>query len=153
MNTTALFNGDPNGLSDTFMVTPGHVCVLSATGFSDEVARPDNSTFKRDQVVCVRRLVAQSDPKAGTKASDPMHCHRCVDDLGAIITVTIMSSDIVMRDGECWHLSADNNLGVIGLPGSYQLEMNDLAAIDDIQVYAQFFRTEDLPPAMNGLFF
>ena len=60
---------------------------------------------------------------------------------------------IVQTCDGTWTLSACNNLGIIGVPGSYRLELNDPTAIGEAQVYAELIKVSELPPQISNLFF
>ena len=45
------------------------------------------------------------------------------------------------------------NIGIIGVPGTYRLELNDTTAIGVAQVYAELIQVNKLPVQIKDLFF
>lgn len=135
--------------SSVFNVPPGKVCVLFASKLQRDKYRVDNSEFLSPQSVCVRRLVHSFDQVKFTRRSD------CSCDW--IFDVDAYSADVVADEivdtGCCWTLTRDNNLGIIAVPGTYRLELNDSTAIGEAQVYADLYSAENFPIHAGKLFF
>lgn len=131
--------------SDVFSVAPGKVCVLFATGFEYDRVRVDNSEFAAKQSVCVRRI---------------KHSHGLVWQRNAVCdwiatptTAVEVGDELVQVNGCGWTLDKCNNLRIIGVPGTYRLELNDATAIGVLQVYAEQFDAVAFSPSVGHLFF
>ena len=132
--------------SDVFTVPPGMVCVLFAAGLERYKAQTTNTEFKSPQTVCVRRLLYDADIVFEKNA---------VCDWVARVSAAVKIADEPVQTcgGGCWSLTQENNMGVIGVPGTYRLELNDATAIGDVQVYADLYSIQSVAPQVAALFF
>lgn len=133
--------------SSVFNVPVGYCCILHATDFKSEKYRDDAATFIGPQVVCVKRLVH------GFKARRVVNL-QCdwIFDIDNSRAEEVVDQIVQTCDGT-WTLSACNNIGIIGVPGSYRLELNDPTAIGVAQVYAELVKVSELPSQISNLFF
>lgn len=136
--------------SSIFNVPPGKVCVLFASKLKREKYRVDNSEFASPQTVCVRRLVHNFDQVKFTRRSD-CGCCDWIFDVDAYSAD--MVADEVVDTGCCWSLTREKNLGIIAVPGTYRLEINDSTAIGEAQVYADLYDAKNFPTQAGNLFF
>lgn len=134
-------------MSSVFTVPPGKVCVLFGAHFEQFKVRNDAAEFVSPQAVCVRRVLH------GFVAPEQSTCS-CgwVFDLDNV-RANLIVDELVSHCNEPWQLTLCSNIGIIGLPGSYRLELNDATAIGIIQVYAELYGAKNFPMQMQGLFF
>lgn len=132
--------------SDILNIAPGKVCVLYASGMQAERCRVSDDEFKVPQSVCVRKIVHSVDTAL-------VHRSTWCDWVVTPKNVLAVVDDIVETDGNCWELTLSNNLRIIGVPGTYRLELNDCTAIGVVQVYADLYNVEQLPHQISHLFF
>ena len=64
-----------------------------------------------------------------------------------------ISDQFVQTNNGVWSLSMCCNIGIIGVPGTYRLELNDTTAIGVAQVYAELIQVNKLPVQIKDLFF
>lgn len=133
--------------SSVFNVPPGKCVVLHAAHLADWKERIDASEIRVPQIVCVRRLIHEFIP-------DDTRISTCgwiydIQDTGA---VKMVDHPIVTCNGP-WQLSKCRNIGIIGVPGAYRLELNDTAAIGVAQVYAELFDLSSFAVQVKDLFF
>lgn len=146
MSTIALWQNTNKTLySDIFTITPGTAGVLFATGFERERVRVTNSEFVSPQAACVQRLIHVSE------ASRTL-TNLC-EQAAAISDAEVAGNELVQVCNSCWLLTQDNNLRIIGVPGTYRLELNDATAIGVIQVYLDIYPVSNLPLQIQHLFF
>ena len=133
--------------SSIFNVPPGNVCVLFASGLLLQKVRSTADDIIGPQVVCIRRLLhdyeglkATPDVCGWTFNIDNVHADKIVDML-------------VQTCGYPWQLTSCRNIGIIGVPGHYRLELNDSTAIGVAQVYAELYDIKSIPLQVQGLFF
>lgn len=131
--------------SDVFNVAPGKACVLFAVRFEREKVRVDNSEFVSPQAVCVRRLIHST----GLVYNRTATC----DWVASATEASEVGDEPVQVCGACWMLTQSNNIRIIGVPGTYRLELNDATAVGIIQVYADIVPANSLPPQIQNLFF
>ena len=136
--------------SSVFTVPPGKVCVLFAAKLQKEKYREDNSDFMSPQAVCVRRLVHDFDQSKFLIRSDCGCCDWIFDVEG--YTEEVVADELVGTNC-CWMLTKNKNMGIIGVPGTYRLELNDSTAIGEAQVYADLYDAADFPQQVKDLFF
>ena len=144
--TVPLWSQDNHTIySDVFTVAAGKVCVLFAVGLLDERVKTRNTEFNAPQAVCVRRLLYAPDLVFGKSAT-------C--DWVAVSTSASKIADArVSVSKGCWLLTPNNNLGIIGVPGVYRLELNDATAVNEAQVYAELYDAAAVPLPAGALFF
>lgn len=134
--------------SNPFRVNVGTVVLLTATGFKEKKRRTDAMQFDGPQVACVRRLLFGHECKP---VPEQVPCGWILDPHK--VHATIDSDDVVISGCQPWQLTACNNIGIIALPGVYQLEFNDATMVGVTQVYAERYNLEALPVGLSGLYF
>lgn len=135
--------------SSVFNVPAGYCVTLFATGLLDEKVRQSAEEFTVPQIVCVRRLVHEYE-KAQT-----ILCEGCcgyIFDLANVRADTI-NDGLVSTCGRPWQLDPCRNIGIIGVPGTYRLHINDATAVGVAQVYADWYRASQIPSQVESLFF
>lgn len=151
-DTRALWSpGNDSLYSDLFSVSVGSVCVLFATNLERDKVKVDDSEFVSPQSICVHRLVY---------TANRTYKQNAVCEVVAITDAPVLVADEIVqtcrcrdKEGNCWILTQSNNIGIIGLPGIYRLELNDATAIGVAQVYAELYPADSLPAGMDHLFF
>lgn len=138
--------GSTSMYSDIINIAPGKVCVIYASGLEIERCRTSNDEFKGPQAICVRKLIHAADMVLVRRST---WCDWVVTPTNA---ATVMD-DVVQVSGCCWELTHNNNLRIIGVPGTYRLELNDCTAIGTAQAYADLYSVEQLPHNIAHLFF
>lgn len=149
MALTPLFKPENASLfSNVFTVPEGKCCVLHAVGLKREKIRTDASEIKVAQQVCVRRMVHSYRPD-----DDDCECScGCSFDMDDVSAKNIADQPVVTCSGP-WALSACDNLRIIGVPGTYRLELNDSTAIESVQVFADMYDNHAFASQVTGLFF
>lgn len=133
--------------SSVFTVPVGKVCVLYAVGLEQDKVRQTADEFLAPQALCVRKIIAEHLPVEDIDA-----CHWVVDMTRFFATHTIVDS-FVQSNGCSWSLDACSNMRIIGVPGTYCLELNDTTAIGKVQVYAELYDINHIPMQVRDLFF
>lgn len=134
--------------SNLFRISPGSAMLLTATGFKQRKKRTDAMQFDGPQVACVRRILFGHECKP---LPEQVPCGWILDPRQ--IHATLDSDDVVISGCTPWQLTACNNIGIIALPGVYQLEFNDSTMVGVAQVYAERYNLEELPSTLSGLYF
>lgn len=134
--------------SNPFRIEPGYSILLTAVGFKEEAYKEDGTVFSGPQVACVRRILLGHECKP---LPDQIPCGWIFDP--KMVHATIASDEVVISNCQPWQLTPCNNIGIISLPGLYQLEFNDATMIGVAQVYAERFENRHLPQNLQGLYF
>lgn len=133
--------------SSVFFVPPGQCCLLYATGLAAERYRASAEEFAAPQCVCVKRLIYEF--KSPTLVN--LQCN-WIFDIDNTCAEEI-SDQFIQTNNGTWSLSMCSNIGIIGIPGSYRLELNDSTAVGVAQVYAELIQVDKLPVQIKDLFF
>lgn len=133
--------------SSVFFVPPGQCCLLYATGLAAERYRESPEEFSAPQCVCVKRLIHEF--KAPRHVNLQCNWIFDMDNSGA----EEVSDQLIQTCNGAWSLSMCNNIGIIGVPGTYRLELNDATAVGTVQVYAELIKANLLPEQIKDLFF
>lgn len=136
-------------LSSVFIVPPERAVLLFASGLLAERVRTSASQFKGPQAVCVERVVFGIDSPAASSFRDGCSC--VVD--GFLPSAAMKAFEQVQTCSLPWMLDPCRNIGVIGIPGTYRLRLNDATAIGNAQVYAEWFDFDAIAPQAYGVFF
>lgn len=134
--------------SALFVVPAGGAVVLTAVGF-EQYKTQESGEAKTEQQACVQRVLHEFTPDA----------LRCCDGPCEWIYVLSrpmareISSEVVSIGGCGWSLSMCDNLRILGIPGTYRLELNDSAALGVAQVYAELYNIDQIAPQVVGPFF
>lgn len=134
--------------SSIFCVPAGQVCVLFASGLEMNKVRTDASELVAPQMVCVRRLLH------GYDGISPRTDGQCgwIFDISQVRAEKLVD-ELVLTCGCAWQLTACRNIGILGVPGHYRLELNDATAIGVAQIYAELYDANSIPLQVQGLFF
>lgn len=133
--------------SSVFTVPQFKVCLLFGANFQLEKYRTSASEFVSPQAVCVRRVMH------GFVAPDTS-----LESCGWVFDIDSVRADMIVDEvvatcGSPWQLTLCRNIGIIGLPGSYRLELNDSTALGTLQVYAELYEANSFPTQIKDLFF
>lgn len=133
--------------SSVFNVPPGQVCLLFADGLSPQKVRISAEEIVVPQTVCVRKLLF------GFEGIKP-EADLCgwIFNIDSVQVDTLVDS-LVHTCGLPWQLTSCRNIGIVGVPGNYRLELNDTTAIGTVQVYAELFDAKSIPLQVKDLFF
>lgn len=134
--------------SEVFSVPPGQVCLLFATNLQRYRHRVDATTPATAQRVCVRKMLHSFNADAGDTS---LPCGFVFDTRS--VKADVLADTLVYSSKGTWSLSSCHNVGIIGLPGSYRLELNDATAIGVAQVYAELHDADKIPLHVKDLFF
>ena len=146
MSAQPLWRPDNTSMfSDVFNVPPGKVCLLYATGLLSERVKVEDAEFKVPQAFCVKRLLYEPDLVYGKNAT--------CDWVAVSTSAQQIADEYVQTSNGCWTLTEAHNIGIIGLPGVYRLEINDATAIGTAQVYAEQYDITAIPVHIKDLFF
>lgn len=137
--------------SSVFCVPPRQVCVLHAVGFEKFAYRADATAFQTSQVACVRRVLYGFDTASFADAKESQSC-------GFVFDITESRADkisdlVVTTCNGSWQIGMCRNLAIIGVPGSYRLELNDATAVGVANVYAELVHVDAMPVQVKDLFF
>lgn len=130
--------------SSVFHIRPGEVAMLVASGMEKYKFRAENEPQTR-QTFCILRVLADYDTVQPAGITAGSYCDPVFD------MTTVQSDVIYVSTG--WKLTCGDNTRFIGLPGSYQLELNDATAIGTAQVWLDILPMEKIPPQVAGAFF
>lgn len=133
--------------SSIFNVPPAQVCVLFADGLESWKVRVDASEIMVPQTICIRRMLHGYDGMKPDK-------DRCgwVFDIASVHADMVV--DAIVRTCELpWQLTLCKNIGIVGVPGHYRLELNDATAVGKAQVYAELYDAKSIPLQVQSLFF
>lgn len=130
--------------SCVFHLRPGEVGMLVASGMEKYKFRVENEPQTR-QTICVWRVLADYDTVQPAGITAGSFCDPVFD-------MAAVQSDVIYVP-TCWKLTCGANTGIIGLPGSYQLELNDATAIGAVQVWLDILPMEKIPPQVASAFF
>lgn len=125
-------------LSSVFTVHPGKVVVLWASGFNAYKFRVENEVATPMQA-CLHRLIHDfAGSKLPAVKDKTQSCSGWVVDVANISSELV--ADIAVSTLNCmWSLSLCNNVMAVGIPGSYQLELNDATMVGKANVYADLY--------------
>lgn len=133
--------------SSVFCVQPAHVCVLFADGLADWKWRTD-SDVRIPQSIHIRKVLHEYDKQRSKQDLRP----DWIFDIRRVSADKIADA-CIQTCGEPWSLRKCKNIGIIGVPGSYWLELNDSTAIGVAQVYAEMHSVKNFPVQLSDLFF
>ena len=133
--------------SAVFNVPPGQSVILYAVGLGPEKFRTAAHEFKTAQMLCVNRLLHGYTLREPAEGSCSWLFE--LDDVNADIIV----EEAVQTCNGTWQLTMCKNLGIIGVPGTYRLELNDDTAIGTVQVYAEVYDNKQIPMQVADLYF
>ena len=133
--------------SSVFAVYPGQCCVLHAAHLEDWKVRQDAKEILVPQTICIRRLIHEFN-------AVPVARETCnwIFDVRDVMADEVDDHPVVTCNGP-WQLTKCRNLGIIGVPGSYRLQMNDVTAVGEAQVYAEIFDLSSFAAQVKDLFF
>lgn len=132
--------------SDIFNVPPAHVCILTAVDLKLYKVRASADDIAGPQTVCIRRLLHGFD---GIRPS--VGCGWVYD--AETLAAMQLSDTLVHTCTLPWQLTSCRNIGIIGVPGHYRLEMNDSTMVGVAQVYAELLDMKTIPLHVQSLFF
>lgn len=133
--------------SSVFAVFPGQCCVLHAAHLEEWKVRQEAQEILVPQTICVRRLIHEY--KDIPREDCPCNW---IFDIKAVYAELVDDHPVITCNGP-WQLTRCRNLGIIGVPGTYRLELNDVTAIGEAQVYAEIFDLSSFAAQVKDLFF
>lgn len=133
--------------SSIFNVPHGLCAVLFATGLGPEKYRVNADEFITPQTICVKRILHDYRPYV----SGGLRCD-WVFDIDNIHAIEVDSENIQTCKGP-WAFLMCDNLRIIGVPGTYRLELNDSSAVHKVQVFADLVDVNKLHAGLSPLFF
>lgn len=138
--------------SSVFTVPAGKVAILFATGLLPEKVKVCATDFKTKQTVCVRRLLYNFEPQEYAEYMvDGLPCG-AIFDISTVKEVNIVD-EIVRTCGLPWQMTMCRNVALLGVPGTYRLQLNDATAIGEAQVYIELIDGDKIPVQIENLFF
>lgn len=145
MNGTPLWDDSNDTLVSSFFEVPvGKVGLLFGVGFVDEIER-DTGSFVTPQAVCVHKVYLNAEG-----IPQDVGCGGVLD--FDKITVYPYVDEEVIHCGQPWQLTTCNNIGIIGVPGTYYLKLNGRGDGDEKpQVYLELHDISSVAP--QELFF
>lgn len=142
-NRTALYPLWPPGaqdiLSDVFRVLPSQCAVIVTTGLEGNKTRKDASEFVVPKMMCVRQVLFDYEAPDNS-------CLPCdfIFDRDFFKGKTVLDT-LVYTCGLPWAFDECRNIGVIGLPGAYRLELNDQDSVGVAQAFITIYHKDLLP--------
>ena len=126
-------------MSSIFSVADGYSLIIHATGLLDERVRASTDEIKEPQRMCVKRIVHGF---SGVTRKN-LQCSYIydIDESNA----TVITDSFVQTCGDSWSLEPCKNLVIIGVPGTYRLELNDITAVGVAQAYTTIMSNSNLP--------
>lgn len=134
--------------SSVFSVAPGKVIVLWAADFPRFKFQVENEP-RTPARACVRRLVHEFG--GALPVAKKSGCDWLLD-FGNIRSELAADIDVV-SNGCTWSLDKCDCVKAIGVPGVYQLELNDSTIVGTAQVYAEQYDVAQLAPQVRDIFF
>lgn len=134
--------------SSVFHVPPRQVCILYAYGLAKHKVRVDATEIQVPQQFCVRRLLHDYD---GSQQGVHLDCS-WIFDINAVKADKIVDQ-VVKTCDKPWSLTRCRNIGIIGIPGTYRLELNDVTAIGNVNVYAELQDVDAIPSQVKDIFY
>lgn len=147
MNGIALWD-DSNDtlLSSYFEIPEGKVGLLFGVNFAEEIVR-DTGQFETEQAVCVHKVYLTID-----NLPQEVGCGGVLD-FDKFDVKPYVDEEVLTCDG-AWQLTKCHNIGIIGVPGTYQLKLNGRATDDGKpQVYLELHDVDSIAPQATGLFY
>lgn len=146
MKTDVLFDdGSTDPFSRAFIVAPGSVAILSAWGFSQ---------YKTDLAPNEPRTIPQVGvvQKMAFPYGDFPDGNSCVhSDSALLVDPPYTYVEDVTQCG-LWVVSACNNIAAIAVPGTYRLQLNDLAAVGTVFISLTRYQQKELGYMPRGIF-
>lgn len=138
--------------SSIFTIKPGYVGLLIASGFEKYRYRASAEEAQALQGACVYKYMA-FDSCHLDKAIVPVSICDYVYDYSMVHTTFDEAWAPVNRCGKSWFISACDNIKIIGIPGTYQLYLNDSTAIGQAQVWLDTLPFDKIPVQVSDYFF
>lgn len=123
--------------SPFFTIIPGEIAMLQAFGFADYASREDSTTLQVPQEACLESLLFRESVLPSHKFGV---CQ--IMDLEKYRT-ELLAKETVCCNGNCFTLTASNNIMLINIPGTYRLVMNDGTAVGQARVYMRVFTKDE----------
>lgn len=148
MSLHALWDDTNNTLhSSVFSVAPGNVCILYAADFPAKRVRTDAAEVGGPVVACIRKILFGFTPDEYQNLT----CSWIFDTSRGKVDKLV--DQLVTTCNGVWQMSMCRNIGIIGIPGTYRLELNDATVIGKAQVYAETLNASSIPLHVKDLFF
>lgn len=147
MKTLAIFDEKSGStLSDIFTVAPNEVGILSAYGLLSKIQNvPPGGNSAVPQRAVVQKL-------AFSGGIFPNGDGSCKADAPLYIDPPYSYAEDVVICGP-WALTACQNIGVLGVPGSYRLELNDTAAVGQVFILLTRYLKNEVGHIPESLYF
>lgn len=129
------------------MVIPGSIAVLSAYGMGAKLAPAENEPTN----VMTKAIVQKMAFDGGGIFSNDCNCSS-IEDIPLSLEPDFSFVEDVIQCG-LWNLNACQNVGVIILPGTYRLRLDDSAAPGHIYVSLTLYRKDEAGQLPSGLIF
>lgn len=131
--------------SDIFNIPEGKAAILMAAGLEGKKVKVTDTEFTTLQTFCINRLILKSD--VIVKCNN--FCNWVVEPTPAEIEAEI----VVTICNECWTLTDERNLAIIGVPGLYRATLNDATLVGVAQLYAELVPLNSIHSGTANLFF
>lgn len=132
-------------LSDIFTVPEGKAAILMAAGLEGNKVKVSDTEISVLQTFCIHRLILKSDTIVRCNA----FCNWVVESTPA----EIEAEEVVTICNECWTLTDERNLAIIGVPGLYRASLNDATLVGVAQLYAELVALDSIHSGTANLFF
>lgn len=125
-----------------FVVSPGWVASLFATGFERFAAHLNSEDFESPQLACLHRIVLRHKVK-NVGLPEPGNCCSI---LGEIKTLDTTVFDEEVWNEHClWSMGSCDNIKILPFPGTYYFHLNDETAVGKAQIWVDFFKSDEIP--------
>lgn len=133
--------------SPAFTVIPNSIMVISAYGFGNKITREDNQPTTNQTMAIVQKMSFEG----GGIFSEACNC----DSLDPALLGFEPEFSYVEDVTQCglWNLNACQNTGIIILPGTYRLRLNDPGAPGHVYVHITAYMRSELFQIPSGLIF
>lgn len=145
--------GNSTTQSASFSVASGKVVALFAVGLERYKVRESHSGVQDKQRLCVNRIISEYNEESVRVKLPPTSACDCFIFEASYMNEIALTEEPVVSGGKPWQLTVCDNFRIIGVPGVYRLHLNDDTAIGKVQVYAEQYDIQELPPQIAGLFF
>lgn len=147
MKGIALWDDSNDTLQSSYFEVPaGKVGLLFGINFDDEIER-DTGDFVTPQTVCVHKVYLDTDD-----LPQEVGCGGVLN-FDKIVVLPYMDEE-VLHCGEPWQLTSCNNIGIIGVPGTYYLKLNGRGTSGEKpQVYLELHNAKSIAPKATELYF
>lgn len=115
--------------SQPFHINAGEVAIIQAYGFTEFTVDKPEGAPKTTQKACIDKLLWESGPLPSyVECGEPLLSGRSGGS-------EIVGEEQVYTERCAWTMDACHNIGILNIPGSYRMELNDTGALGIVRIY------------------